>query len=76
MFGSGFLKQLYSVLNLLRGLLLIAGLLLSAVLVRWIWVALEIAWPMKIVGSVFGVWIIAVLLSVLGEHAARFFRSE
>jgi hypothetical protein len=61
-----------SMLNLLRGFLVIAGLLLSAILVRWIWVALEIAWSMKIVGSVLGVWIIAVLLSLLGEHATRF----
>ena len=65
-----------TMLNLLRGFLVIVGLLLSAVLVRWIWVALEIAWSMKIVGSVLGVWIIAVLLSLFGEHAVRFLKSE
>ena len=63
-------------LNLLRGFLIALGLVLSFFLVQWLWKVPDLAVPLKIIAALFGIWLIAVVLSVLGEHGARWINSD
>ena len=59
-------------LNLLRAFLIVLGLALSGLLLRWIWTDLESVWLVKLALSILGIWLVAIVLSVFGEHATRF----
>ena len=63
-------------LNLLRGFLIALGLVLSFFLVQWLWKVSDLAVPLKIIAALFGIWLIASVLSILGEHAARWINSD
>lgn len=58
-------------LNLLRGFLIALGLVLSFLLIWRLWKVPNLSGTLKAIASCFGIWLIAVVLSVLGEHAAR-----
>lgn len=58
-------------LNLLPGFLIVLGLVLSSFLPSFLWKIPNLSTPLKLIPSCFGIWLIAILLSVLGEHAAR-----